>query len=147
MESFASRHPGLQRIEIEYGIYWTGMYTATWGRIRENHNVSNSNLDDVESDESLSEHQPISKVKGDQDGGYSSNSSSKDYILSTMVLTVHPLPLGKLIFTEHRRRILFPQDTLPSALAEQRILGDESDGRTWTSIWTNLKKWFGKMSL
>ena len=36
LESFARRHPSVQKIEIEYGIYWTGMYSVVWGRTREN---------------------------------------------------------------------------------------------------------------
>ena len=33
IQAFASHHPKVQTIEISYGIYWTGMYTAKWSRI------------------------------------------------------------------------------------------------------------------
>lgn len=144
MEAFASRHPTIQRIEVEYGIYWTGMYLATWGRIREN-----NDSDEIDGDypANLKKYKPITRVKDEDDGGYSSKSSSKDYILSTVVHTVHPLPLGKLTFTEHRRRILFPQDTLSNFVAQKSVWDETRETRPWTSIWMGVKRLLGKMSV
>jgi hypothetical protein len=131
MESFGSHHPSLQRLEIGYGIYWTGMYSAVWGRIRENTEmVSSSDTGDAG---------PTPRVNGD--GGYSSKSSSKDYILSTVVSTVHPLPLGKLTFTEHRRTILFTHDSTLMNKIEQEF-ADLSQQRIWNILWTRLRKWW-----
>ncbi len=130
MEAFAARHPMMQQIEIAYGIYWTGMYSAVWGRLRENTEVaSGAGMGQLTHD--------------GVDSGYSSKSSSHDYILSTVVSSVHPLPLGKLTFTEHRRTILFPNDT-SSALAEAQEKADFGEKRFFGFIWMRFRRLFGK---
>ncbi|KAH9479130.1 hypothetical protein JR316_0007709 [Psilocybe cubensis] len=141
MEAFASRHPNIQRIEIGYGIYWTGMYSGVWGRIRENTEVN-------EAQKLQADSQPVKKG-GDIDdgGGYSSKSSSKDYIVSTVVSTVHPLPLGKLTFTEHRRKILFPQDTVTAKGIERHEALATGDKRFWGYFWVPIKRLFGKIGI
>ena len=131
MESFGSHHPTMQRMEIGYGIYWTGMYSAVWGRIREN-------SEKVYSSESGSLG-PISKDT--IEGGYSSKSSSKDYILSTVVSTVHPLPLGKLTFTEHRRTILFTHNSALMDKVDEEF-ANQSRQRIWNILWTRLRRWW-----
>ena len=129
MESFGSRHPTIQRMEIGYGIYWTGMYSAVWGRIREN-------SEKVYSPES-GDSELVSR-----EGGYSSRSSSKDYVLSTVVSTVHPLPLGKLTFTEHRRTILFTPDSPLMDKVDDEELADPSRRRIWNFLWLRLRRWW-----
>ncbi|KAJ3515703.1 hypothetical protein NLJ89_g1593 [Agrocybe chaxingu] len=167
-EAIARRHPNLQRIELGYGIYWTGTYSAVWGRIRNNValRATNSNTGHVGSERSgevsaggdpngdadpttdPAAHPPRI-AKEDMEGGYSSKSSSKDYIMSTVVSTVHPLPLGKLTFTEHRRTILFSNDAGPGGSAEGLGFGLEdgsADGTRsfWMSAWMRLRRLFGK---
>lgn len=130
MEAFASRHPAVQRMEIAYGIYWTGMYSGVWGRLRRNAEAqSGAGMDQITHD--------------DVDNGYSSKSSSRDYILSTVVSSVHPLPLGKLTFTEHRRTILFPNDTA-GVLAEDQEMPDFGEKRFFGFIWMRFRRLFGK---
>ncbi|KAF8959631.1 hypothetical protein BDZ97DRAFT_1922803 [Flammula alnicola] len=129
MESFASRHPRIQHMDIDYGIYWTGMYSAVWGRIRENNERSESGVDHI--------------TRDNTDNGYSSKSSSRHFVLSTVVSTVHPLPLGKLTFTEHRRTILFAHDT-SGILSEDDELHAMGERRFWMLIWTRFRRFFGK---
>lgn len=144
MEAFAGRHPNIQRIEIGYGIYWTGMYSAIWGRLRENTEMETSEARHLRANS-----KPVSKGGELEDGdGYSSKSSSKDYIVSTVVSTVHPLPLGKLTFTEHRRKILFPQDTVTAAksVGDREVL-DTGDKRFWGYLWVPIKRLFEKIGI
>lgn len=132
MESFGSHHPTMQRMEIGYGIYWTGMYSAVWGRIRENsekvHPSESGDLGSISRDT--------------MEGGYSSRSSSKDYVLSTVVSTVHPLPLGKLTFTEHRRTILFSPDSTLMDKVDDQELAAPSQRRIWNFLWLRLRRWW-----
>ncbi|KDR80995.1 hypothetical protein GALMADRAFT_207893 [Galerina marginata CBS 339.88] len=141
MESFASRHPSIQRIEVDYGIYWTGTYSVIWGRIRENSDTLATTSTTATSNPSDAELPMPTKDALNGDAGYSSKSSSKEYILSTVVSTVHPLPLGKLTFTEHRRRILFPQDTVSISPADE----GKGDKRFWTVIWDGFRRIFGRV--
>ena len=141
IEAFASKYPKVQRIDISYGMYWTGTYTAKWGRIRQT------------SDEGLvkSGHQIGPAVREvNEGGGYSSKSSSNDYLMSTTISSVNPLPLGKLTFTQHRRMILF-QNGLPAGGAgggapsmDHDLDYGSNQQRPWMNIWLRLKKFFGK---
>ena len=97
IQAFASQYPKVQTIEISYGIYWSGMYTAKWGRIRQTN-------DERKKGDSSQRGSEVGKVN--ESGGYSVKSSSKDGLMSTIISSVSPLPLGKLIFTEHRRMII-----------------------------------------
>lgn len=130
MESFGSHHPTMQRMEIGYGIYWTGMYSVVWGRIRENSEVFSSESRDLG---------PVSRKN--VEGGYSSRTSSKDCILSTVVSTVHPMPLGKLTFTEHRRTILFTHNSALVDKVDQEFPG-VSRQRIWNILWMRLRRWW-----
>lgn len=132
MESFARRNPALQRFEIGYGIYWTGMYSAIWGRLRENTETESAAVDEITSD--------------NVDNGYSSESSSRNYILSTVVSSVHPLPLGKLTFTEHRRTILFPNDT-SGMLAVDHVISEFGEKRFFSFLWMRVRRLFNKPGL
>ncbi|KAF8885088.1 hypothetical protein CPB84DRAFT_1788689 [Gymnopilus junonius] len=148
MESFARRHPSIQSIEIEYGIYWTGMYSVSWGRTRENKADADvqSPRDITYPGNLLSKSDPSPDV-GNDGGGYSSKSSSKDHILSTVVSTIHPLPLGRLTFTEHKRKIFFPRDST-GAIGDPANLEfeDDDERRFWNLIWSHLRRFFGRNS-
>jgi hypothetical protein len=99
IQAFATQYPKVQRIDISYGTYWTGMYTAKWGRILQ---TNDDNL--IQKD---GEPSPPESGKVDEGDGYSSKSSSTDCLASTVIssVTVNLLPLGKLTFTEQRRRV------------------------------------------
>ncbi|PPQ74056.1 hypothetical protein CVT24_012949 [Panaeolus cyanescens] len=221
-EGLAKLCPNLHRVEVNYGIYWTGMCTAVWGRIRENDNYqtqrgwkmlkkkrcghdlkekrrdnssqdawdpANGNRDaqqesqrpesartpssasfadsdtvatSDESDNDLDINRPVAPRKIKE--GYSSKSSSKEYILSTVVSSVHPLPLGKLTFTEHRRTILLQDEApgvalgglgggwtpfVPSNGGNGSGQGRDQEGSgflglDWTSgIWTRVRRFIG----
>ncbi|KAF8810484.1 hypothetical protein BYT27DRAFT_6492840 [Phlegmacium glaucopus] len=130
IQAFASQYQKVQRIDISYGIYWTGTYTAKWGRIRQTN------------DEILIPKEDSSPERVTESGGYSSKSSSNDCLLSTVISSVNPLPLGKLTFTEHRRMILFPG----SAAAGSSMYHDfVSRSNGWMmNLWLRLKGFFGK---
>ncbi|KAF9528988.1 hypothetical protein CPB83DRAFT_835452 [Crepidotus variabilis] len=141
MEAVARRQPSLQRIQVTYGIYWTGLYKAVWGRIRSNSDNNSAPTCSTAATPVMS--RAPSFRTGPQDG-YSAEESSKDYVLSTIVSSVHPLPFGKLTFTEHRRRILFQSDTLV-ALAGPSVAGAEggAGSRKFLSVaWGTIRRIF-----
>lgn len=146
MESFARRHPTVHRIEIEYGVYWTGMYSVVWGRTREN-NVNLQLPSDPAYPGNFSSNSDLVPDVESDGGGHSSKSSSKDHILSTVVSTIHPLPLGRLTFTEHRRKIFFPHDSI-GAIGDPANLEHEGDSekRLWNLIWGRLRRFLGRSS-
>jgi hypothetical protein len=136
-ERLARKHPCLQRLEINYGIYWTGMYSVVWGRIRKNMDVGAQEVAPMASDGAKNNEVSSTTTEKGMEGSYSSKSSSKDFILSTIVSTVHPLPLGKLTFTEHRRTILF--QNLKSTSARNRIEGRSGES-IWAMTWRRLRR-------
>jgi len=138
IHAFASQYPKVQRIEISYGIYWTGTYTAKWGRILQ------TNGESKEEDSS----QTGSKVRRlNEGGGYSSKSSSDDCLI---ISSVNPLPLGKLTFTEHPRMIIFQNGSLSSGAVgfpmHHVSVSGSHERRPWMNLWLRLKRFFGKSS-
>ena len=134
IQAFATQYPKVQRIYISYGIYWTGTYTAKWGRILQ---TNDDNLIQKEEDSSQPE---SAKVVGVEGVGYSSESSSTDCLTSTVISSVNPLPLGKLTFTEHRRTILFQSG---SPMYPDSVSG-LNEQRSWTTnLWMRLRRFFG----
>ena len=136
IQAFASQYPKVQRIEISYGIFWTGTYTAKWGRIRRTNDESK-------------EGSGVRKVN--KPGGYSSkSSSSNDCLMSTIISSVNPLPLGNLTFTEHRRMIIFQNGSLSTPAAGLPVhhasVSGSNKRRPWMNFWLRLKKFFGKKS-
>jgi len=142
IQTFASQYPKVQLIDISYGMYWTGTYTAKWGRIRQNN------------EESLipkGEASNSAVIKTNECGGYSSKSSSHDCVVSTIISSINPLPLGKLTFTEHRRMILFQPgsslslSSLSSDVASLMYYDSDSSSnherRSWiVELWLRLKR-------
>jgi len=141
METIAQKHQAVELIEVSYGIYWTGMYSAIWGRIRDNAAGSGTMTTLRMGKNGLL----VNGTKKDAGGSFSHQSTSKDYILSTVVTDVYPLPLGKLTFTEHRRTILFQQDGSAAAAIRAQEAGvhhEWHERRFWTEPWTKLRKIF-----
>lgn len=140
IQAFASQYPKVQQIEISYGIYWTGIYSAKWGRIRQ------TNDETKEGDSSRAGSEVRRKVN--EGGGYSSKSSSNDCLISTIISSVNPLPLGKLTFTEHRRMIIFQNGSLSSAAAatDHVSVSDSASNkrRPWMDFWLRVRRFFGK---
>ena len=139
IQAFASRYPKVQKINISYGIYWTGTYTARWGRTRQTND---------ESKEGSRTRSGVRKVN--ESGGYSSKSSSNDCLMSTIISSVNPLPLGNLTFTEHRRMIIFQNGSLSTAAAgfpmHHASVSGSNNRRPWTNLWMRLKRFFGGKS-
>ena len=142
IEAFASHHPAITKLELTYGVYWTGIYSAVWGRLRNN-------------DAPLST--PSEELAGIMElcgGGYSSKSSSRHCLMSTVVSTVHPLPLGKLTFSLNRRTILFPNGgksggllgSSGSGIFEGELTNEqrEVERSSWMAFFCRLKKMFGR---
>lgn len=103
---------------ISYGIYWTGIYTAKWGRIRQTNG---------ESKEEVSEDCLMSNI-----------------ISSVNILPLGKLTL----FTEHRRMIIFHNGSLSSAQLLTRMHHDVSvsgshERTPWMNLWLRS---FGKSS-
>jgi len=97
-----------------------------WGRIRENA--------DVEATPPIDEFSTLPK---DMAESYSSKSSSKDFIISTVVSTVHPLPLGKLTFTETRRKIMFQNLKITPT---GNVVPDERRVGIWAMTWRKIRR-------
>jgi hypothetical protein len=140
IQDFASQYPNVQRIDISYGIYWTGTYTAGWGRIRQT-KTDESNLKEGSRTRS-----GVRKVN-EAGGGYSSKSSSNDCLMSTVISSINPLPLGNLTFTEHRRMIIFENGSMSTAAAAMHhaSVSGSNERRPWMNFWLRLKRFFGKI--
>lgn len=98
-----------------------------WGRIRENTNVEATTPPIDE----------LSILPKDMEEGYSSKSFSKDFIISTVVSTVQPLPLGKLTFTETRRKIMFQNLKVSSTGI---VVPDERRVGIWAMTWRKIRR-------
>ena len=143
IQVFASRYPKVQRIDILYGSYWTGMCTAKWERLRETKDESMISQERYSS-------QGFRETKFNEACRYSSKSYNHDgCLVSTIFSSIYPLPLGKLTFVEHRRMIIFENKPSSSAAARSPMHHDSISGSNqpspWMNLWLRLKKFVGKI--
>ncbi|KAF9003963.1 hypothetical protein BDQ17DRAFT_1355216 [Cyathus striatus] len=110
IEGLAARHTALCKVEIGWGVYWTGMFIATWERVNPTDRaISAATSHDEQIKLMLQSSQVDDTERDSMDSGYhsiqSSLASCLDSYPSQRTLVTHAmLPLGKLTFTEHRRR-------------------------------------------
>jgi len=133
IQTIAQKHPAMQRIEVAYGVHWTEMYSAVWGRIRED-------MSGIDSEQGTG---GLLGPKADLQSRNSFKCSSEHCtILSVVVSSTYPLPLGKLTFMEHRRKILQHDPSADTRTEEEGAVSNVLDrNRFWILAWMVLRRW------